>query len=345
MILEKLLESYPKTHNKTHRILDLKLSNLNLLYGPKGVGKTSIALDFYKNIQEDNRLYIDLEDCRINAKKDLENLKNLKIDYLIINNFTQDFPIPNFSNITLISPIPYSIPSFKSFFIPPMTFYEYKEIHKNDDALKDFIKCGNLLEINENQKVDFLKLFCEDKINFWILKTLILHSGKKVTSHQIFTKLKKEGKLSKDRFYSYCHFLENSKSLVWVEKFEHSFAPKKLYFWDFTLKNTLSFERNFHTLFENMVLLELLYSFKKEVFYTDKLDFYIPELSLGILCMPFFQPEFLEQTLNKIIKEREYCDRFLILSLNIKESGENLGMPYEILPFEDFVLSLKQDSF
>ena len=337
MILEKLLESYPKTQNKLERLLDLKPSTHTLLYGPKGVGKTNIALNLYKEIPQNDKLYIDLEDCRIEYKRDLANLNTLKITHLILDNFTLDFPLPNFSNITIIAKEPFVIPHFLNLEIPPITFREFRDLHKSDDILRDFIRFGNLTKHNENP-VDFLKLFCEDKINFWILKTLILHSGKKVTSHQIFTKLKKEGKLSKDRFYSYCHFLENSKSLLWIEKFEHSFAPKKPYFWNFTLKNGLSFERNFNILFENMVLLELLYNFKEQVFYTDKLDFYLPNLSLGILCMPFVQPQILEQTLSKITKEREYCDRFLILSLNTKEEGENLGTPYEVRPFSDFAL-------
>ena len=126
--------------------------------------------------------------------------------------------------------------------------------------------------------------------------------------------------------------------LFWLTKFEHESAPKKLYFWDFTLNNTISYERNFALLFENMVFLELLYHFKEEIFYTDKLDFYLPNLSLGILCMPFIQHHILESRLHKIIKEREFCDSFLILSLNHKESGENLGTPYQVLPFKDFAL-------
>ena len=86
-----------------------------------------------------------------------------------------------------------------------------------------------------------------------------------------------------------------------------------------------------------MVFLELLYHFKTECFYTDKLDFYIPSLSLGILCAPFIQT--LEARLNKIGKEREFCDSLLIITLNHTQNGENLGTPYKIIPFSDFIES------
>ena len=87
-----------------------------------------------------------------------------------------------------------------------------------------------------------------------------------------------------------------------------------------------------------MVFLELLYHFKQDIFFTDKLDFYLPQVSLGILCLPFIQQHSLEQKLHKIIKEREYCEKFLIITLNQKGQGENLGTPYTLSPFYDFAL-------
>ena len=224
--------------------------------------------------------------------------------------------------------------------MPPITFGEFLTMRKltKEDGLTLYLKFGNLLEsLSEQKKGEFLKAITQDSINFWILRNLILHLGQRVSLHQIYTKLKKDGKLSKDRFYAYCQLLNESGIALWVEKFEHSSAPRKLYFWDFTLRNAVSYERNFGLLFENMVFLELLYHFKTECFYTDKLDFYIPSLSLGILCAPFIQT--LEARLNKIGKEREFCDSLLIITLNHTQNGENLGTPYKIIPFSDFIES------
>lgn len=351
MILKALLESYPKIPTRFHRNFELKLESYNLVWGAKGIGKTALVLRYYKDTK--NPLYINLKDCRLNPKEDLKSLwdfcQNQSITCLILDNYTPDFQLPqNLTsllpnlNLTLISQIPYEIPHFHTLEIPPITFREYYHSHKipPQEAFSAFIKYGNLYEAEflQEYKGEFLKNLCEDKVDFWILKNLLLCLGQKVSSHQIFTKLKKEGRLSKDRFYEYCGFLKASRRLFWVEKFEHHFAPKKLYFWDFTLKNAISFERNFTLLFENMVFLELLYTFKNQVFYTDKLDFYLPQSAMGILCVPFIQPQILEQKLAKITKEREFCDKFMILNLNESRKGESLGMPYEILPFHQFAL-------
>lgn len=358
MELAKILESYPKNLSKIHRYLPLTLDKKTCIYGAKGIGKTEIILNHYAKAEfsSSKKMYLNLNDSHLNQCKISESLLDFlqkeTIDILILDHFSPSLFSPTLLDsiptpqITIISQSPLTNPNYNLVEIPPITFQEFTKIRKTpiDESLNSYLKFGNLLEaeyLNEYKKGEFLKILAGDSINFWILQNLILHLGQKASIHQIFTKLKKEGKLSKDRFYEYCKILNESKILFWLTKFEHESAPKKLYFWDFTLKNTISYERNFALLFENMVFLELLYHFKEEIFYTDKLDFYLPNLSLGILCMPFIQHHILESRLHKITKEREFCDSFLILSLNHKESGENLGTPYQVLPFKDFAL---QDS-
>ncbi|WP_297812725.1 ATP-binding protein [uncultured Helicobacter sp.] len=356
MELTKILESYPKNLSKIHRHLPLNLNKKTCVYGAKGIGKTEIILNHYAK-EEFNplkKMYLNLSDSHLNHHKYLDYLPDFiqkeKIEILIIDHFNLSlFPstlltrIANTPQIILITQSPFIDKNYSLIEISPITFQEFTQMRKIpvDDSLNLYLKFGNLLEsesFNEYKKGEFLKMLAGDSTNFWILQNLILHLGQKVSIHQIFTKLKKERKLSKDRFYEYCKTLNESKILFWLTKFEHKSAPKKLYFWDFTLKNSISYERNFTLLFENMVFLELLYHFKEIIFYTDKLDFYLPTLSLGIFCMPFIQKNILEARLHKITKEREFCDSFLILSLNDKESGENLGTPYQILPFREFAL-------
>ena len=347
-MLEKLLESYPKPSGKFHRILPIHLAKYSCIFGAQGIGKTDFVLHYFIDSQfyKLKKLYINCDDARLNPKQDLQGLKEFlkkeSIDVLILDNYHQ-YPLPlNFELpfIILISNIPVVIPYFTNIAMPPITFSEFLTMRKlsKEDGLTLYLKFGNLLEsLSEQRKGEFLKAITQDSINFWILRNLILHLGQRVSLHQIYTKLKKDGKLSKDRFYAYCQLLNEYGIALWVEKFEHSSAPKKLYFWDFTLRNAVSYERNFGLLFENMVFLELLYRFRVECFYTDKLDFYIPSLSLGILCAPFIQT--LEARLNKIGKEREFCDFLLIITLNHTQNGENLGTPYKIIPFSDFAES------
>lgn len=351
-MLDKILESYPKPQMRFCRQITLELQNKTCLYGANGIGKTNFVLHYFNQSQFNpfKKLYIDCNDARLNPKKDLDDLKYFTkeqdISILILDNYHKN-PIPldfTLSFIILISNLPHE--EFQNILIPPITFMEFLIMRKipQEDALSQYLKFGNLFEnFSEQKKGEFLKAITQNPTDFWILRNLILHLGQKITPYQVYSKLKKEGKLSKDRFYAYAQILEKSGILFWLEKFEHSLAPKKLYFWDFTLKNAVSFERNFNLLFENMVFLELLYHFKLNFFYTDKLDFYIPTLSLGILCMPFTQT--LETRLGKLGKEREFCDSLLILSLNETKEGEHLGMPYSIIPFVDFSKNTSLKSF
>ncbi|OCR15926.1 ATP-binding protein [Helicobacter pullorum] len=349
MVLEKILESYPKNIAKIHRKVEIKLKDLNLIYGAKNIGKTNFVLQYYQQAEFKNlkKMYINLKDSKINPNKDFDDLESFcqkeKVEILIVDSYMPSFKLPNLPKITLISDIPYQIANYSIFELPPITFYEYQQIHKPNiqDSFNNYLKYGNLFEaesLNDYKKGEFLKFLANDNIHFWILKNLAQNLGLKVSLHQIYTKLKKEGKISKDRFYEYAKFLQDSKILFWLEKFEHNLSPKKLYFYDFTLKNAVSYDKNFSSLFENMVFLELLYHFKQDIFFTDKLDFYLPQVSLGILCLPFIQQHSLEQKLHKIIKEREYCEKFLIITLNQKGQGENLGTPYTLSPFYDFAL-------
>ena len=47
MVLEKILESYPKNISKIHRKLEINLKDLNLIYGAKNIGQTNFVLPYY----------------------------------------------------------------------------------------------------------------------------------------------------------------------------------------------------------------------------------------------------------------------------------------------------------
>ena len=176
-------------------------------------------------------MYINLKDSKINPNKDFNDLESFcqkeKVEILIVDSYMPSFKLPNLPKITLISDIPHQITNYSIFELPPITFYEYQQIHKPNiqDSFNNYLKYGNLFEaesLNDYKKGEFLKFLANDNIHFWILKNLAQNLGLKVSLHQIYTKLKKEGKISKDRFYEYAKFLQDSKILFWLEKFEHN---------------------------------------------------------------------------------------------------------------------------
>ncbi len=109
---------------------------------------------------------------------------------------------------------------------------------------------------------------------------------------------------------------------------------KKFYFMDFALKNALTFKKDFLKRFENIVFSELI---KKEwqFFYTEHIDFYVPNENLAIICIPFLPAELIKRRFSKLKNE--------LLSLHVKdlqvvtvgnEGGfvQN-GINCEIIPF------------
>ncbi len=69
MLLEKILQSYPKPFCKNNRNLPLPLKNFNFIYGGKGLGKTNLILHYYQNIPSLKKMYINLKDARLNPNE------------------------------------------------------------------------------------------------------------------------------------------------------------------------------------------------------------------------------------------------------------------------------------
>ena len=103
----------------------------------------------FKNLK---KLYINLSDSKINSYQDLNNLESFchkkNIEVLILDSYTPEFPLPNLPYITLISQFPYELPHFQTQEMPPITFKEYLQIHKQTphDSFNHYLKYGNLFE-------------------------------------------------------------------------------------------------------------------------------------------------------------------------------------------------------
>lgn len=361
--LEFLLKSispHPLVKNKPRK---LELQPFCILRGALRVGKSTLAISQNANLKT---LFIDWEDIRVqlylqnhNYLMDsffmdfnnalLENCKKQEIKVLIFKQPPTNYPLAllkrekYFQKITLISN---TIPTLEGFSVQtlmPIDFEEFLSfgrIYNNlSQSFNVFIKDGNLPEISLNEqkdkiKQDILRILCYKYGDTFI--KLIPYLGQKISTYQIFTRLKQKCKISKDSLYSLMDRLCKELIILTVPKFESPNAPKKIFFWDFSLKSYVSFQRDFISLFENCVFLELF--LQQPIFYGDKIDFILPQQELGVLCIPFATKDIITQRLQKITKEREYCARFIIVTLNLQHKGTHLGSPFVALPFWEFAL-------
>lgn len=303
-----LLSSYSeqiKGFNIYPRAFSPKGENI-FLYGAPGVGKTSIALDSARNFKK--IVYIDCLDSRLNLNDIKESLLKLflekKFDFLIVDNYDDNFIIPNFNNTILISSLDSSyIKNYKKFKILPLSFEEYLSFNKRtlstESMFSNFIKEGNLVESTflpdfkkTKRNVEVLKLAFKE--NFELFRALVSYQNLNFSINNFYTHLKLKIKISKDRLYAFMDYLIKSGSIYLIPYLysKHSKnSAKKLFLYNFALPYMLNSAPNLQAILNNLLLCELLHK-KEEIFYSDDCDFYMNETAF--LVMPFANKEAIE---------------------------------------------------
>ena len=282
------------------RKIKLKYEN-TLITAPKGCGKTFLIFDFLKDF-EGKFIYIDLNDPR-------EKKINLSgYDLVIIENYNPFFPLPNTTTfLTSISDM--NVRGFKKIKLKSLDFEEYFSFDRHQSithSFNYFLSDGNsaeLLFLDDFFKAKKLQenflLMPYDKD---ILKFLFTHIGEKFSLYQIYQILKKNKKISKDKFYEEIEKLQKDDVIFLIDKFNSSKAPKKVFSYNFGYKPALTYNKNVAGLLENMVFLEL----KSEVYYLDNVSFYLPEEGKIILVYPFIEELQLLEKLKKLPKKIDF---------------------------------------
>lgn len=322
--LDILYENPPKSRTFLPRKKSIS-SKKTLLYGPRFSGKSSIAIDHLSNYKQEESLYIDLFDCRVNMDEIVKNLQNFidkkHISLLVLEHYCNDIKIPNVDEIVLTSTKKLDIDGFTNDIIYTLDFEEFISFEKKnlsiENTFNNFANIGTYPSIalrTQEEKYRNMQLLLNasltNQTSLDILKALSLFQSSKVSILKIYELLKQKCKLSKDTLYSQINELCDESLIFFIEKYNQPKAPKKFYFLDFALKNALTFQKDFLKRFENMVFSELI---KKEFefFYTEHIDFYIPSQNLAIICIPFLPAELIKRRFSKMKNE--------LISLNIKE--------------------------
>lgn len=320
------------------------------IFGAPQSGKTSLALNFAKNFK--NPLYIDFVDLRnsrdLIKQTLLKSAMEKKNDFLVLDNLPRDFALfPAVGNILAISDENFRLENFAQLEILPLNFEEFiaqDSSHLSlNQLLEQFIKFGNLPSILPLR--DFQKLEAKQKMlvnilgeNMDIFLALLRFQSSKVSIFQLYNILKKTSKMSKNRLYSVISDFTKRGILRSVAHLSKPNAPKKAYFFDFSAKSALSYERDFMAVFENMVFLEILgrehcAKNPREIFYSDKIP-----LICGNQCfftMPFKSKEMIAGSLKNI--------DFLgfapfVITLDLNDSLRVNGQTVQIQSFINFAL-------
>ncbi len=352
--MEILLEELYKTDlivDKFHfRKLFLDTSSYQI-NGITQSGKTKLVKNYLLGLKKNSYLYIDCRDLRIDKEGLNKSLQKFCTDHavntLVLDNYTEDIEIVNVPQLIICSEIRHDIAYLKNIKVYPLDYEEFLAYeHKYDStALNHFFQLGGfpfMHKINSDERVSYLQKALKSTLDDKELEILIFCAKmmtQKISPYSVYERLKQTQKISKDKLYDSFEKLSLKGYIHQQQKVDHPKAIRKIYLCDISLKSSLTIDKHFGRLFENMIYLELLKS-ERECFYDDGIDFYIPYESEVILATPFAD----ERALFKKIEAIEsFIIRYQIkkiTAVTMSKEG-SVNHPFsriEMIPFDIWAL-------
>lgn len=353
--MQNLLEEFYKTDlivNKFHfRKLYIEEDISYQINGISQVGKTKLVKNYLLGLKKNSYLYIDCRDIRIEKEEFNKHISEFcilnKIDVLVYDNYIESFFIPNVSQLIITSEMPIENEYLTKLTLYPLDYEEFLAYeHKYDStALNHYFQLGGfpaMHKINSDERNIYIQrsLTCGlDFQEFEILKMCAKMTSTKLSAFSIYERLKQTNKVSKDKLYKSFDNLIKRNYIHQISKYQQERATKKLYICDISLKSALSSQKHFGRLFENMLYLELL-KHDHKAYYTEDIDFYLPDDSEIILSMPFAD----ERTL---FKKVESIEAFIVtygitqvtaVTMNNEATISHPFSRIEMIPFDIWAL-------
>lgn len=354
-LLETLYEKPPKLSHFFGRRYHIN-STKTLLVGMSRSGVSSIIIDFLSTLKPASYLYINLSDPRVKNESflNIENfIKKYKILYLVVENFTTNFKLPCVENIILSSNNrSLHVKDFERIDVKPLNFEEFigfQQRHFNTEHLFNlFTNSGRLPKnstLNEYENIQYLQSILhtvlKDGLEYRLFYYFATQQAKLISFYKAYQELKKEIKVSKDKLYKTAYELEKKGFLHFIPKLNFPKAAKKVYLHDFSFKSALTYEKDFVSLFENMVFCELDV-IEKNIYYVDDIHFILPDKQVGILCIPFLPPELIYRRFLKLLPllKSLHVKSVQVVSIGNEGRYEKEGLVCEIIPFWEWALML-----
>jgi len=352
--MQNLLEEFYKTdinHEKYHQ---RKVSLDEKSYQITGItqsGKTKLIKNYLLELKKNTYLYIDCSDVRIDTVELNSNLQSFciknKIDTLVLDNYYKEIDIVNVVQIIITSEIDHKFNFLNHIQLLPLDYEEFLAYEDKYDssALNHFFKLGGFPSMHKiylDERITYIQKIIKyalNEIEFDILKFCAKNMAQKISPFSIYERLKNNRKISKDKTYQAYKSLIEKNYIHILEKENHPKAIKKIYLCDISLKGALSIDKNFGKLFENMVFLELFKNNQK-CYYSDNIDFYLPQKNEIILCKPFAD----ERTFFKKLEEIEEfifthtIKKITAITMNKEITISHPFSKVEMLPFNIWAL-------
>lgn len=347
-ILQFFYENYPKYNKFLERKVQIQTHNNIIIKGGFASGKKTLILSYLSSFKPENILFIDCDDikfeesCLINLNSFLTY--NPQIKFLTLCNFNYNFDFNSLKHLNLQIILSsynskFKLMDFEELYLDFLDFEEFISINKKHNDPKTlvshFLHIGRNITLNNNANPFYLKIFYTP-LELILLKHIATQISNEFSTNEMFKVLKNNTKISKDTLYKNIISLEENYTLYFVKNYEKKL--KKVYFYDFSLKNLLSIQKDFNALFENLVLNEL-FKFNHKIFYTKHFHFFIPKLHSAFLCITFKDRDLIKLKIQKILhKNTINISSLYIITLSQRDEFFINGVRVLILPFDEWAL-------
>ncbi len=357
-ILDSLYLSAPANSKFFARKLQLPSSGSFEINGARGVGKTSLILDYISQLKEEEYLYIDCQEP-IFA---LEDIDYIEIDEFIIENgiktvildhYFEGFiqTLPRAKQIIILSRVKSEF-DLTSYTLYPLDYEEFLGFDKSSIPSSSFnrlLKHGTLPSIantsNQNIKLELKSLFFErfDTNESRLILILARFHGKRVTPYKLYTYAKEYFKISKDWVYKrYQQFIKEGL-IIELEDIEKR-SGKRVYMYDFVLPKYLNPLQSFPTTFDSLVVLAL-YKHQIEFLNSDGLGYILPKQNIIITPAPFESEEQFWKKAHKFISryQRKSIKRVNIVTVSSSYTFTIANIVFEAMPFFEWSILNEED--
>lgn len=352
----KLLEYYQNQHyvneNFVYRKVQIPVSGDINLYGVRGSGKSALVLDFLQDINEEQRLYIDLDDPNLifNPLSTLllqRYIDSEGITHLVLDHYVEGLleKFPNVERLIVVSRLKLDDSALTPLELFPLDYEEFLAFESavtGTGSFNHFLKTGTLpmmakrYRSNITAMKQFLKThFSENEVK--LLLILATHHTKHLTTHQIYTFAKEHFKVSKDWLYKTIKTFNEEKLLFFIND-RYQKSGKKLIFFDFAFAKYLTTGQPFIVQFDAMIVLSLL----KHRIAFDALGIhgYLTQENELIIPAPFESEESIwmkSQNKFSIFKEHN-VERITIVTVANQYEFRIQDIYFEALPFYEWTV-------
>ena len=352
-LLEYFLEQKIKVENFYPRKLSLPSDKPFLLYGARGVGKSSLVVD-YLQFYQGRYLYLDAQDPifvfeDIDIKSLNSFLEQEKIELLVIDHFFRGFleDLPKVEQLILVSrdgDLVKDLPKYQLLALDYEEFLGFDRFLTPQSAFNHFLKLGTLPKVAKGSTLEsyftFRELFLEkfDEMEARLLLIIAKFHSRRATPNQIYTTAKEYFKISKDWTYKTVKEFEKEGLIYFIDEALIKGA-KRVVVYDFAIVKYLNKYVTFNQIFDSIISLALIkHKFQFASF--GNFGYIIFERFRLILPASFETKEQLQIKASKFIQEfkKFKIESVAVVTISNRYSFEMEGVIFEAIPFYEWTV-------